>query len=84
MFRRNCFYWKNWRRVQGKYGGWNMGLLLKVFNKSILSKRGDSLSARITSTGKQVLKLNISGHKRSAVRYPSGTIVETIVHKKSR
>ena len=51
----------------------------------LLSKPGDKFSAEITSSGRQVTKLNTEEIKRSAVRYPStGTIVETIVHKKKK
>ena len=46
-----------------------------------LMKPGDKISAEVTKSGNQVIKTLINGVKRSAVKYPSGTIVETIVHK---
>lgn len=51
-------------------------------NNGILKKPGDRLSANITKSGKQVIKIHTATTKRSATKYPStGTIVETIVHK---
>lgn len=62
-----------------------MSLLPKIISsipKGLLSRPGDKLSAEITPTGKQVVKLLTSETHRTAVRYPeTGTIVETIVHK---
>lgn len=56
--------------------------LIRSFG-GLLSKPGDKFSAEITPTGKQVVKIDTEETKRSAVRYPStGTVVETIVHKK--
>lgn len=52
--------------------------------KNLLSNPGDKLSAEITPKGNQVLKLVTSGVKHSAIRYKSGTIVETIVHPASK
>ena len=53
--------------------------LLSLFNSSILEKPGDNLSARVTDSGKQVLKVskNNGKSKYSATRYPNGTLVET-------
>ena len=68
-----------------------MGLFPSIFSpasntsKRILTKPGDKLTAEITKTGKQVIKLRSSEANRSAVRYPkTGTIVETIVYKPTR
>lgn len=68
---------------------------LKVFtsqtNKSnleektgILSKPGDKLEARITKSGRNVLKIqkDNGNTKYSATQYSTGTIVETKVTKK--
>lgn len=53
--------------------------------KNLLSKPGDKLTAEITPTGKQVIKLFTGEVKHSAVRYPeTGTIVETIVRRASK
>lgn len=50
--------------------------------KGLLRKPGDKVSAEITPSGLQVVKLITSEVKRSAVRYPgTGTVVETIVHR---
>lgn len=49
--------------------------LLSIFG--ILKNSNDSLSARVTETGRQVLKFKSDGDKYSATRYPNGTIVET-------
>ncbi len=49
---------------------------------NIISKPGDRMEARITETGKRVVKLTKDGIKQSAVHYPSsGTTVYTIVKK---
>jgi hypothetical protein len=53
---------------------------LAVIKNNGLENPGDNLSARITDTGRQVLKVERKngGEKYSATRYPStGTIVET-------
>lgn len=51
--------------------------------KGLLTKPGDSLLAKVTDTGLQVLSLHKGGIKHTVVRYPStGTTVETIVHRK--
>lgn len=51
---------------------------------SLLSSPGDELSARKTKSGRDVIKINKDNGKikRSATRYPNGTIVETITKKK--
>lgn len=59
-----------------------MKLLPSIFNNGLLKNHGDSLSARITKSGKQVLKIRTSSTKRAWTRYPStGTIVQTVVRK---
>ncbi|MEY8484103.1 hypothetical protein AALD74_20000 [Lachnospiraceae bacterium 48-21] len=47
--------------------------------EGILKRPGDELSARITDTGRQVLKVKTNGGKSkySQTRYPNGTTVET-------
>lgn len=56
--------------------------IFKSIGNGILSKPGDKLTAEITSSGRQVVKIATSGIKRSVVRYPeTGTTVETIVRK---
>ncbi len=55
------------------------------FFDGLLNKPGDTFIAKVTKSNRHVIKLKKSGIKRSAVRYPStGTIVETIVHRKNR
>ena len=53
--------------------------LLSIFSNSILNKPGDELSARVTSSNRQVLKVskNNGKNKYSVTRYPNGTTVET-------
>ncbi len=48
---------------------------------AFLSKPGDSFSARVTPSGRQVVKISKGDIKQSAVRYPNGTVVETRVYK---
>lgn len=57
---------------------------LTAFTKGVglLSKPGDSILAKITDTGRHVIKANISGQKISSVRYPGGTEVITTVVKR--
>lgn len=52
--------------------------------KGILNKPGDRLEARVTDTGRNVIKIQKDGgaSKYSATQYPNGTIVETRVKKK--
>lgn len=52
--------------------------LLSIFSNSILNKPGDELSARVTSSNRQVLKVskNNGKNKYSVTRYPNGTTVE--------
>lgn len=60
-----------------------MKLLPNIFNHGLLKNSGDSLSAKITKSGRQVLKLHTHSGKRSWTRYPSsGTIVGTFVRKR--
>ena len=55
---------------------------MNVFKTGILSKPGDKLSAVVTPTGKQVIKIRTSDIKRTLVKHPNSEIVvETIVHK---
>ncbi len=52
---------------------------------NLLKRPGDKLEAKVTPTGRQVLKIATNQVKKSAVRYPkTGTIVETIVHKSKK
>lgn len=53
--------------------------LLSIFSNSTIHSPGDEMSARITSTNRQVLKIskNNGRSKYSATRYPNGTVVET-------
>lgn len=55
-----------------------------IFSNGLLSNPGDKLEARITDTGRQVLKINKNNGllKHSVVRYPTGTVVSTFVEKK--
>ncbi len=56
-------------------------------NGSPLKKPGDKISAEITHSGRQVMKLHTENNtiKHSLTRYPStGTEVETFVRKKSK
>lgn len=49
----------------------------------VLKKPGDKLSARVTDSGRKVLKINTEEVTYSAVQYPStGTIVETKTTRK--
>lgn len=53
--------------------------LLSIFTNSILNKPGDEMSARVTKSNRQVLKVSQDNGKSkySATRYPNGTVVET-------
>jgi len=53
--------------------------LSNLFSNSVLQKPGDEISARITTSGRQVLKVSKDNGntKYSATRYANGTIVET-------
>lgn len=53
--------------------------LLSIFNNFVLNKPGDEMSARITRSNRQVMKLSKNGgkDKYSVTRYPNGTTVET-------
>ena len=52
---------------------------ITIVDKMGLKKPGDKMFARITSKGRQVLKVETNGgtNKYSATRYKNGTIVET-------
>ena len=53
--------------------------LLSIFTNSILNKPGDEMSARVTKSNRQVLKVSQDNGKSkySTTRYPNGTVVET-------
>lgn len=57
---------------------------LDIINNGILNKPGDELSARITDTGRKVLKIHTENGKQkySKTEYPNGTIFETKTTKK--
>ena len=56
---------------------------LAVVENAGLEKPGDELSARITETGRKVLKVSKDRGKKkySATQYSNGTIVETMTTK---
>ena len=57
--------------------------LLSAVPKGFLIKPGDTFIAKITPSGREVVKLITKEIKRSAVRYPkTDTIVETIVYER--
>lgn len=49
-----------------------------ILNNGILSKPGDELYARITPTGRQVVKIKKNGKKASATRYKTGKTIYTV------
>lgn len=51
--------------------------LSAILNNGILSNPGDELFARITPTGRQVVKVKKNGKKASATRYKTGKTVYT-------
>ena len=57
--------------------------LSTIFKNGLLSEPGDKLTAYITPSGRQVIKLHKrNGYKASATRYPStGTVVKTESNK---
>lgn len=56
--------------------------IIKSLGNGLLTKPGDKLTAEISPSGKQVIKIATDTIKKSMVRYPStGTVVETIVHQ---
>ena len=71
---------KNWLAVFGNNNN-NSNLSKK---SGVLSRPGDRLEARVTETGRKVIKIQKeSGNlKYSATQYPNGTIVETKVTKR--
>ena len=61
-----------------------MGFLTKIFNgnNGILKSPGDSMTAKVTKTNRNVVKINTKEVKTSFTQYPSGTIVKTEVFRK--
>lgn len=57
---------------------------LDIISNGILNKPGDKLSARVTDTGRKVLKVYIDSGKQkySRTEYKNGTVVETKTTKK--
>lgn len=57
---------------------------LDIISNGILNKPGDKLSARVTDTGRKVLKVYITSGKQkySRTEYKNGTVVETKTTKK--
>ena len=53
--------------------------LSNLFSNSVLQEPGDEISARVTNSGRQVLKVskNKGSSKYRATRYKNGTVVET-------
>lgn len=62
----------------------SLSTLVKGLGNALLKNPGDKLEAYVTRTGRQVVKLqqNHGGEiiKRSATKYATGKIVETIVY----
>jgi len=62
----------------------SLSTVVKGLGNTLLRNPGDKIEARITPAGRQVVKLvqNRGGEviKRSATKYASGKIVETIVY----
>lgn len=52
--------------------------LSSVLNNGILSNPGDELHARITPTGRKVVKVKKNGKKASATQYQNGKTVYTL------
>lgn len=48
---------------------------------ALVQNPGDSLSLRVTKTGRKVAKLCVGGIKRAMVEYPDGSTVETIAYR---
>lgn len=71
---------KNWLAIFGDKNS-NTGLSNKT---GILTQPGDRLEARITQSGRKVLKIHKENGnlKYSATQYPNGTVVETKSTKK--
>lgn len=57
---------------------------LESISKSILNKPGDEVSARVTGSGRKVLKASIDSGKQkySKTEYQNGTTVETKTTKR--
>ncbi len=58
-------------------GNFLTNLFLKAKDNGVLKNPGDNLSARITKSGRKVLKIDTEDVKYSATQYSSGTTVET-------
>ncbi len=55
-----------------------LSLISNLINNGSLKNPGDKLTAEVTKTGRQVIKIRTSEEgKYSATRYKNGTIVET-------
>lgn len=54
-------------------------------SRGILSRPGDSLEARVTTSNRRVVKIckDNGNSKYSATQYPNGTVVETKVTKQN-
>lgn len=63
-----------------------MGFLPKLFggnsDNGILKQPGDSFTAKISKTGRGIVKINTAETKTSYVKYPSGAVVKIEVFKK--
>lgn len=61
-----------------------MANFLNIFKSGILKEPGDELSARVTPTGRKVMKLKTDNgnQKRSITVYNNGTTVETKTTKR--
>ncbi len=70
-----------WLAPQRKENNMNLPAVFKSFTSNYLVDPGDLFTAKITKSGRQVIKLHKRGTKKSAVRYPTGTIVETSVYR---
>ncbi len=60
-----------------------MGLFpaIKSLFSGLLKEPGDEMSAKITPTGKQVLKIETKDMKKTIVKNPTGSVVEYISYK---
>ena len=58
--------------------------LLEIISNGILNQPGDELSARITDSGRKVMKARTNGGKQkySRTEYQNGTVVETRTTKR--
>jgi hypothetical protein len=62
----------NWLSKIGDLRNLNLGSIIEKLDI------GDSFSVFMSSTGKQISKLSVSGNKVSEVVYPNGRVVTTI------